>query len=409
MSKCLGGDDLRKRARSHGKILAVLRATDAVPILLEPGVEIVEGGWGGERSLALVSKRGSFTARKRYEEDLRSLHDLSIELSFSSNLEEVCRRAVESGCDRLGIDRLGVWLIDHEDPRWRVGTWGMDEQGRVRDEHGLRSRRELGDVPMEYNEGSLPYLSRTASPFHDQQGRLVGRADRIVAPMWDGRRLIGEMTADNLISHKKITSEKAEIIVLFARIVAHLASLKQAEEELRLLASVDPLTGVVNRRTALIILEKHIAQCRRTGASLSLCVADLDGLKLINDKFGHSAGDEYIRRACEALVGAIRDSDTVGRIGGDEFLVVFPDCRGDSARSIMEKVNHDLAAKGAALKYLPRLSWGISSLGELDETEGFDVRRCIDILLERADERMYENKRARGCTRSARGGAEVIF
>lgn len=409
MSKCLGEDDLRKRARSHGKILAVLRAADANPIILQPGVEIMEGAWGGEPSVALVSTSFPMATRKRYEEDLRALHDVSIELSFSATLDEVCRRAVECGRDRLGIDRLGIWLIDNDDPHWKLGTWGIDDKGRIRDEHGIKTPRELGDFPMEYNEGGMPYLCQKAFRFHDPEGAVLGRADRIVAPMWDGRRLVGEISADNLISHKKITNEKAEIVVLFARMVAHLASLKQAEEELRRLASVDPLTGAVNRRTALIILEKHSAQCRRTGSPLSICIADLDGLKLVNDRFGHSAGDEYIRRACEALVGAVRDSDTVGRIGGDEFLVIFPDCKSESAGSILEKVNRELAEKAAALKYLPRLSWGVSSLAELGEDEALDGCRRIDMLLELADQRMYENKRLRGCPRSARDEAEIVF
>jgi diguanylate cyclase (GGDEF)-like protein len=136
----------------------------------------------------------------------------------------------------------------------------------------------------------------------------------------------------------------------------------------------------------------------------------LDGLKLVNDAFGHSAGDDYIKRASSVLVGAVRASDTVGRIGGDEFLIVFPDCKGDAARTIMEKVNRDLAREGKGLPYVPRLSWGISSLGELTEMEGLDAQRRIDVLLELADKRMYENKRAKGSTRPRAGEeAELAF
>ena len=231
----------------------------------------------------------------------------------------------------------------------------------------------------------------------------------------DGHRLIGELSADDLLGHGGFPSEKREAFVIFARVVAHVASLKRAESELMLLASTDSLTGTVNRRTALIILEKHIAQCRRSGIPLTLCLADLDGLKLVNDAYGHAVGDEYIRRASAALVGAIRGSDTVGRIGGDEFLVIFPDCRGEVVSSIMEGVNSEMAssAKGEGGGYTARLSWGIAFLDEIPGSSGAvgaDVQRCIDLLLELADQRMYDNKRSKGAARPrVTGEAELAF
>ena len=184
-------------------------------------------------------------------------------------------------------------------------------------------------------------------------------------------------------------------------------SLKRAEAELKLLASTDSLTGTVNRRTALIILEKHLGQCRRSGAPLTLCLADLDGLKIVNDAFGHAAGDEYICKASAALVGAVRGSDTVGRIGGDEFLIVFPDCRGEVVEGIMERVNADMAAGARGRGYVPRLSRGMASPAELVQgcwSDSADLQRCIDMLLELADQRMYDNKRAKGAPRLASAG-----
>jgi diguanylate cyclase (GGDEF)-like protein len=409
MSKNAENDDLLRRAQARGKVLAILRASDDVPIALEPGVDAVPGLWDGMPALALVSTRDLSRIRDGYEEDLKSLHDLSIELSQAADPMDICKQAVLSGHERLGIDRLGIWLIDQEDPRWKGGTWGIDERGRLRDERGQRQQLETGDVPVEFYEGKIPYLSRRDVPCRDAKGKVVGRADKLIAPLWDGRRFIGEFSVDNLLGREPISAEKTEAIVIYARIVAHLVSLKRAEAELRLLASVDALTGAVNRRTALIILEKHIGQSRRNHGPLTLCVADLDGLKLVNDAFGHAAGDDYIKRVSSALVGAVRASDTVGRIGGDEFLVVFPDCKPEAARTIMEKVNRDLAKAGKALAYVPRLSWGISSLGELTEAEGLDAQRRIDVLLELADKRMYEDKRAKGAARPRSDEAELAF
>ena len=94
----------------------------------------------------------------------------------------------------------------------------------------------------------------------------------------------------------------------YARIVGSLSSLKRVQAELMLLSSTDELTGVVNRRTVLVVLEKQFGLAARKGEDISVIFCDLDGLKAVNDGMGHAAGDEYIKVACHALLGALRDS-----------------------------------------------------------------------------------------------------
>lgn len=350
-----------------------------------------------------------------HESDLKSLHEISFELSLCTGIDEVCREAVRLGHERLGIDRLGIWLIDQNDPRRRLGTWGIDEGGGLRDERGARLPRAILEASSPFFEGRGPLILDEEGDCRDHQGRPVGRGTKLLAPLWDGRLMIGELWVDDLLGKEGFSSEKRETLVIFARIIAHLVSLKRAEAELRHLASTDSLTGTVNRRTALIILEKQIAQCLRSGAPLALCLADLDGLKLVNDAFGHAAGDEYIRLASATLVSTVRGSDTVGRIGGDEFLIIVPDCSGEVVASIMERVNAEMAeaadrnrAGGAA--YLPRLSWGIAFLGEISAAVEGDLQRCVDLLLEMADQRMYDDKRSKGSARPQTAGeAELAF
>jgi len=383
--------------------LAVLDLGSGEVLDCDSSVDLVRGQWNGKDALAVVAKPESLSSRKSHEDDLRALHEISFELSLCPDPNELCREAVRLGRAKLDFDRLGVWLIDQKSPKWKQGTWGTDEFGEMRDEGSWRQERKTGDFPESFGEGRLPYVFQENVPCRDED-RELGRANKIVAPLWDGHSLIGEIGADDLLLHRGFSLEKREIFVILARIVAHLVGLKRAESDLRQLASTDPLTGTVNRRTALIILEKHLGQSRRSGSPLTICLADLDGLKLVNDAFGHAAGDRYICSASSALVRAVRSSDTVGRIGGDEFLILFPDCPGGLVSGIMDRVNAELASAQWRSGYIPRLSWGIASTNEIGKggwSEKMSPQRCIDMLLELADQRMYDNKRAKGAARAS--------
>jgi len=382
--------------------LAVFSLTSDKIYEAEKGIELVRGVWDGEPAVALIASPSSSMRQDPYEQDLKYLHDISFDLSLFDNVDDLCREAVRMGRERLGFDRIGVWLIDPNDHAWKLGCWGTDEDGKLRDERGLRSPCIYGGERSEFSEGKIPLLAFDDDVCMNAEGTVVGMGSRLIAPLWDGHGLVGEIGADDFLNHRGFSPEKREIFILFARVVGHLVSLKRAETELRMLASTDVLTGTVNRRTALIILEKCLAQCRRSGSDFTLCLADLDGLKTVNDAYGHAAGDEYIRRASATLVGAVRGSDTVGRIGGDEFLIIFPDCHRDIVATVMERVNVELAASAKGRNYRPRLSWGTSSPGEIERLlQGADStpQRCIDILLELADQRMYENKRTKGSAR----------
>jgi diguanylate cyclase (GGDEF)-like protein len=412
MTKDPKGVDLRKESSGHGKTLAVIGLPDGKVFEADPNVSYTRGVWDGESALALVESSIP-PEREIYENDLKSLHEISFELSLCKNVDDLCREAVCFGLERLGVDRIGIWLVDQNDPRWKLGSWGTGEDGKLRDEHGWRVQRDLLSGPSAFNEGRTPVLVDEKAILRDQEGRIDRMGKNLIAPLWDGHSVIGELGVDDLLRHRGFSPEKREVIVIFARIVANLISLKRAEAELTHLASTDSLTGTVNRRTALIILEKNLAQCRRTHTPLTICLADLDGLKIVNDAHGHAAGDEYIRNASSALVGAVRGSDTVGRIGGDEFLIVFPDCRSDVVATILERVNAELAASAKGRDYVPRLSWGTASSSELDrvvDPDDPELQRTVDILLELADQRMYDNKRTKGVMRPRPAGeAELAF
>jgi diguanylate cyclase (GGDEF)-like protein/PAS domain S-box-containing protein len=155
----------------------------------------------------------------------------------------------------------------------------------------------------------------------------------------------------------------------------------QMREELRRRATFDELTGCHNRASVMRALEDSIADGGRRG-SRAVVYADLDGFKTINDRDGHAAGDELLRTVADRLRAATRGDDIVGRIGGDEFLIVCPQVGSEAeAQSVVDRISAEL--DGGA-----RVSIGVAwSTGD-----GLDA----DALVARADEAMYLAKRGGG-------------
>jgi two-component system cell cycle response regulator len=132
------------------------------------------------------------------------------------------------------------------------------------------------------------------------------------------------------------------------RIIELQQELLAAREALRVQATHDGLTGLLNRSAILDVLRKELSRAHREGHPLSLLMVDLDRFKQVNDTHGHVAGDAVLREAAARMKSAIRSYDSVGRCGGEEFLIVLPGCDGDSAFTQAERVRESIAASPMA-------------------------------------------------------------
>ena len=175
---------------------------------------------------------------------------------------------------------------------------------------------------------------------------------------------------------------------LLLRAVRCAAKQYMLQSELGNLALCDELTGLYNRRGFMALAERQLKLSRRSGRGLLLFFMDVDGMKAINDSFGHLEGDAALKRTAEALKKTFRDSDVIARIGGDEFAVLAIEASRQSEAAIRARFCKFIKSSGAeGSHYSLSLSLGVGR---------FDPRRPISVadLMMQADRAMYEQKRS---------------
>ena len=162
------------------------------------------------------------------------------------------------------------------------------------------------------------------------------------------------------------------------------AKVESLTEEVYKLAVLDPLTSLHNRRSGEQRLSEEIARSRRHARPLTVLLLDLDDLKQCNDKFGHDAGDVMLRSFGDRLKRAIRGSDLAVRQGGDEFMLILPECRAEEVRHVLGRL-HGLEIECAGEKI------GVTfACGWADYQPGESAQE----LLKRADQALYAHKRS---------------
>jgi diguanylate cyclase (GGDEF)-like protein len=163
-----------------------------------------------------------------------------------------------------------------------------------------------------------------------------------------------------------------------------LTKVENLTNEVYKLAALDQLTGLYNRRSGEQRLAEEISRAMRHSRPLTLLLIDIDGLKQINDQLGHAAGDLMLKTFSERLQRAIRGSDLAVRLGGDEFMVLLPECRADEVRHVLSRVEgHEFEYEGNKIECRFSRGWTDYMAGETSAE-----------LLKRADEALYTNKRA---------------
>lgn len=188
---------------------------------------------------------------------------------------------------------------------------------------------------------------------------------------------------------------KDKLIEMLVHQDYRLRKLELENKRLNYLASIDPMTEVLNRNAGLELLEKEVKLANLSSKPIVISFIDIDKLKSINDTFGHNEGDNLLIKVAQILKQGIRKNDYVIRMGGDEFLVIFPETSLEQANKAWERVLKLINQQNTRNeKYELSISYGFY------EHSKYNKKISISKMIEKADMEMYKLK----CKKTFKGG-----
>ena len=318
-----------------------------------------------------------------------------IEMGHIGHLPVAVHRALDEKALREERDRAQIGLR-HSEARYRALAGNLS--------YGI-CRCDLDGKFLEVNEAMvkmLGYASKEellgvnlASGLIQDPGKrtqLLGQPDQqgSVDPLEiEWKRKDGTILKVRLNGYE-VMGEQGELDA-YEVITEDVTNQRQLEDHLRQQAARDPLTGLVNYRHLAGVLDMEIKRSERTGREFALLLFDLDGLKQINDRYGHLTGSHAICRVADVL-SFCRDIDTAGRYGGDEFAVVLPETGAEAASQVAQRICDSIANDGMG----PLLSVSVGVAVYPHDGES------IEVLLRKADVAMYAMKAKKRELRNAR-------
>ena len=308
----------------------------------------------------------------------RALHAISVMIAGKASVEQVVAVVAERLLDVFGLDWARVVRFEEGAPPYVMALLPEDRSegpaGRVRAGDGSATGYVMEDgspVIVDYEPGE-------SSGMYE-----AGIRCSAAAPIDVHGTLWGAVAVASSRPHR-IDEAMLARLASFAELVAVALGNAEAWTELSRLATHDGITGLPNHRSFYEHLAREIAKAYRHERPLALAMLDVDRFKLINDNFGHPAGDEVLAELAGRMRESARGEDVLARIGGEEFALLMPDTTAEDAASVAERVRQAVASSPFSVCGAVTVSVGVSCLGE---AVGGDLVSC-------ADQALYEAKRS---------------
>ncbi|KAA3651080.1 MAG: diguanylate cyclase [Proteobacteria bacterium] len=340
---------------------------------------------------------------------LADLHELILKLEWSGEDQSGIRRALIALLQLL-IDNISKLVIDDQ---WLSGQLSvvseafsqpldirvLDEVERrlrdVIDQQG-RLKQELTDAQLRLKQmlagfvDRLADMSHSAGSFHDSLERSSARIAQ-AKDIGELSNVIEEMLRDTRIAQEDARRSRDDLTSLQQQVERANVEISKLQNELQHTSELvrhDALTGALNRKGIDEALEREIARAQRRGTPLCIGLLDIDNFKRINDTHGHHAGDAALQHLAEIIRANLRPQDSLGRYGGEEFVIVLPDTDAENAVATLTRLQRALTSRyflAEGQKLLITFSAGVARL---------DADESAATAIDRADKAMYRAKRA---------------
>jgi diguanylate cyclase (GGDEF)-like protein len=315
--------------------------------------------------------------------ELRIIYRIAQETTAVLDLDTLLGRIVTIIREVMGYYMVAIILPGSKPGELRVGA----HSGYTVDITGLTISVDEGITGWVFTQGVAKIV-----PDVRVEPRYIGVDDAVRSelafPLVSRGRVVGVLNAES----QQVDAFSAADVVLMSAVGSQLASsleVAQLHDSLKREASHDPLTRLNNRRLFLERIQQEVARTATSGESFSIVFLDVDGLKRINDTYGHLAGDALLREVSNALTDAVRGEDVVARYGGDEFVVLLPATGASAAGVVAQRISDGIARHrfmaGRDLLQIPGVSLGVATFPQDGAT--------AEELLEAADATLYRQKR----------------
>ncbi len=323
---------------------------------------------------------------REYTSQLEALFNIGLTASKTLDISELLGNVIDKVLHATGFNAVGIFLFDQHTRKVVLMAHRGVSNGLLRNAERMKFNEDFTALVARSGKSIIVQDVSTESRVRPMGFEGEGIESFAVVPIMSKEQVLGVVAIGSHSVHQFPLSTMRLLDTITMQIGMAIDNARLYERALHL-AFTDNLTGLYNRRYLLDQLDREFARVARNESSISLLMIDLDGLKKINDQFGHNEGDVVLKKVAKILKQNTRSSDVASRWGGDEFVLLAPDTDSKSAYILAERIRYQVEhclPKVAGQELTITISVGLAAYpGSVS---------CVTELLKRADDAMYNAK-----------------
>ena len=325
---------------------------------------------------------------------LQKSEERELGLLQAENLRELFRTMIDGLAKSYGLEQVTVVICDPDhDVRHLLVAGGTQPEELP----GLLFVDALVGLAPQYATLAKPWLGPYSASDHQLVFlRQYNIASIAMIPLVHNEKLVGSLNFGSADASRFTRDHATDFLKHLGTIASFAVENGVNRARLRRSGFTDVLTGWHNRRYLQVRMKEELARARRHASSLVCLMIDIDRFKLVNDKYGHAAGDEVLCELAQRIESEVRASDIAARYGGEEFVVLLPNTDTASGVLLAERIRHSISSTPIDLRYDGSVtitaSVGIASI--VPDAAEDDFKTIGDALIARADVALYSAKAA---------------